>query len=443
MTSTVEKKAGTVNIQTSNVLAPASPSSLEDVAIPIVMQRDILLKTIFRKNLTTVSEMAKALFMPLHVSQELLEMCRSQKLVEAMGNLHAGSGTEMAFTLSETGRARAIDALSQSEYYGAMPVPLAGFYEQSRRQSVKNIRITRERLEGAMGHMILPDGFVDALGPAVSSGRSLLLYGPPGNGKSTISEGIRAALGDLIYVPIAVEYAGQVITVYDPIVHEISAHNAEDPTALRRRSSAHDPRYVLCKRPAVMTGGELTLDMLSLNYNKTARTYQASLQMKATGGVFIVDDLGRQEEPPQALINRWIVPMEAGYDILALQSGEKFEVPFDNLVIFSTNFHPNELFDDAALRRIFFKVKIDGPTQEEFLKVFAMVAKKKKMPLDEASLIHLLQNKYPEINYVYANFHGPFLIDQIIAICEYEGVPYQMNPDYIDRAWANLYVKDG
>jgi hypothetical protein len=158
--------------------------------------------------------------------------------------------------------------------------------------------------------------------------------------------------------------------------------------------------------------------------------------------VFIVDDLGRQEEPPQALINRWIVPMEAGYDILALQSGEKFEVPFDTLVIFSTNFHPNEMFDGAALRRIFFKIKIDGPAQEEFLKVFAMVAKKKKMPLDEASLIHLLKVKYPTIDNVYANYHANFLIDQMIAVCEYERTELKMTPDLVDRAWANMYVKD-
>jgi hypothetical protein len=190
-----------------------------------------------------------------------------------------------------------------------------------------------------------------------------------------------------------------------------------------------------------MTGGELALSMLDLNYNPTSRTYQASLQLKATGGVFIVDDLGRQEEPPQALINRWIVPMEAGYDILTLQSGEKFEVPFDTLVVFSTNFHPNELFDGAALRRIFFKVKIDGPTQDQFLKIFAMVARKKKVPLNEAALVHLLKKKYPEVNYVYANYHAPFLLDQVIAICEFEGIPYQLRPDLIDRAWANLYVK--
>jgi hypothetical protein len=182
--------------------------------------------------------------------------------------------------------------------------------------------------------------------------------------------------------------------------------------------------------------------MLDLVYNPVARTYQAPLQLKATGGIFIIDDLGRQAEPPQKIVNRWIVPLEESRDILALQSGEKFEVPFDTLVIFSTNFHPNEIFDKAALRRIFFKIKIDGPSQEDFLKIFAMVARKRKMPLDQASLVHLLQAKYPQVGNVYANYQPVYLIDQMIAICRFEGLPNHMTPALIDRAWANMFVRD-
>ena len=191
----------------------------------------------------------------------------------------------------------------------------------------------------------------------------------------------------------------------------------------------------------MITGGELTLDMLDLKYNAVARTYQAPLQLKASGGIFIVDDLGRQVEPPQKLVNRWIVPLEEGRDILQLQSGEKFTVPFDTLVIFSTNYHPNEIFDGAALRRIFFKIKIDGPTQEMFLSIFAMVARKKHMPLDEASVLYLLREKYPTIDHNFANYQPTFLIDQIIAINEFEGDAYHMTPELIDRAWANMFVK--
>ncbi len=426
----------------TGVTPPPLPRSLEEMQLPIVMMRDILLKTMFRKNVDKVSRIAQAISLPAPVTQELVDLAREQLLIEATGSLKASGSREMGYQLTDAGRARSLDALKQSEYFGAMPVPLDVYRDQIKRQSIRNIQITRDHLTASMGHLVLPDDLISNLGPAVSSGRSVLMYGPPGNGKSSISNGIRDALGDKIYVPRAVEYAGQVITVYDPIVHSAAEEQMDDPNSLRRSSNRFDSRYVLCERPTVITGGELTLSMLDLVYNPVARTYQAPLQFKASGGVFIVDDLGRQAEPPQSLINRWIVPLEESKDILALQSGEKFEVPFDTLVIFSTNYHPNEIFDTAALRRIFFKIKVDGPNQENFLKIFAMVARKKKMPLSEPALVHLLKKKYPTIDNNYANYQPVFLIDQMISICEFEGIPNQMNPDLIDRAWSNMFVKD-
>ena len=432
-----------MNMQTvPNVLAPPQPRSLVEVGISIIMMRDILLKTMFRTNLDLVTALGRALCLPSTLTQELVDMARGQKLLQATGTLHATSGNEMGYQLTDGGKARALDALAQSEYYGAMPIPLEAYKEQVKRQSVRNIKLSRTELLKGMGHLILPEDLIENLGPAVTSGRSILMYGPPGNGKSSISNGIRDALGDKIYVPRALEYAGQVITVYDPIVHSAAEESVDDPNAIRRSSARFDNRYVYCERPTVITGGELSLEMLDLTYNPTARTYQAPLQLKSTGGIFIVDDLGRQAEPPQKLVNRWIVPLEESKDILALQSGEKFTVPFDTLVIFSTNFHPNEIFDGAALRRIFFKIKIDGPNQENFLKIFAMMARKRKMPLDEATMIHLLRVKYPTIDNNFANYQPIFLIDQMIAICEFENMPYHMTPALIDRAWANMFVRD-
>ena len=424
------------------VIPPPQPKSLAETGLSIVMMRDILLKTMFRTNLDLVSAISRAIALPVQLTQELVDLARSQKLLQATGTLHANSGNEMGYQLTDGGKARALDGLSQSEYYGSMPVPLAMYSEQMKRQSVRNIKMTRPELMKGMGHLILPEDLIGNLGPAVTSGRSILMYGPPGNGKSSISNGIRAALGDKIYIPRAIEYSGQVITVYDPIVHSSAEADVDDPNSIRRTGNRFDNRYVYCERPSVITGGELTLDMLDLKYNPTARTYQAPLQLKASGGIFIVDDLGRQAESPQKLVNRWIVPLEESRDILALQSGEKFTVPFDTLVIFSTNFHPNEIFDGAALRRIFFKIKIDGPTQEMFLKIFAMVARKKKMPLDEAAMLHMLKVKYPTIENNFANYQPTFLIDQMIAMCEFEGIPTQMTPDLIDRAWGNMFVKD-
>jgi hypothetical protein len=425
----------------SGVQPPPSPRSLADTGLSIIMMRDILLKSMFRTNQDQVSNLSKVICLPVPLVQELVDLARTQKLVTATGTMHATAGNEMGYELTDAGKARALDALSQSEYYGAMPVPLEQYTVQIKRQSVRDIRLNKEQLLSGMGHLILPPDLIDNLGPAVTSGRSILLYGPPGNGKSSISHGIRAALGDKVYVPRAIEYSGQIISVYDPIVHSAAEANVDDPNSLRRTSNRYDNRYVYCERPSVITGGELSLDMLDLNYNPTARTYQAPLQLKATGGIFIIDDLGRQAEPPQKIVNRWIVPLEESRDILALQSGEKFTVPFDTLVIFSTNFHPNQIFDGAALRRIFFKIKIDGPSQENFLKIFAMVARKKKMPLDETALMHLMKVKFPTIENNYANYQPVFLIDQMIAVCDFENIPYQMTPELIDRAWGNMFVR--
>lgn len=431
-----------MNMQNTVVMAPPAPKRIHEMKLPVVMMRDILIKTMFRKNVDMVTELARAICLPIPVTQELVDMGRDQRLIEATGTLNANNANEMGYQLTDAGKARALDALSQSEYFGAMPVPLDVYREQIKRQSIRNVLVTRQQLTDAMGHLVLPEELIGNLGPAVSAGRSILMYGPPGNGKSSISNGIRDALGDKIYVPRAIEYAGQVITVYDPIVHSSVEDDIDDPTRLRRTSGKFDTRYVCCERPTVITGGELSLDMLDLVYNPTARTYQAPLQLKSTGGIFIVDDLGRQAESPQSLVNRWIVPLEENKDILSLQSGEKFEVPFDTLVIFSTNFHPNEIFDQAALRRIFFKIKIDGPNQANYLKIFSLVAKKKKMPLNEEALVHLLKVRYPTIDNIYANYQPIFLIDQMISICDFEGIPYQMTPDLIDRAWENMFVKD-
>ena len=431
-----------MNMQAVDVVAPPMPTLLEKTGLSVVMLRDIFLKTVFRRNLSTAVTIAEAICLTPQLTQELIELVREQRLLETMGNRDGASGAEMVYELTETGKSRALDALAQSEYYGAMPVPLETYKAQTERQAVRNISISKQQLSQSMGHLVLPTGLLDQLGPAINSGKSILMYGPPGNGKSSISNGIRDALGDKIYVPRAIEYMGQVITVYDPIVHDSAEDNVDDPTQLRRSGNRFDNRYVRCRRPTVITGGELTLDMLDLKYNATSRTYQASLQLKSTGGVFIVDDLGRQEEPPQALINRWIVPMESGFDILSLQSGEKFIVPFDTLVIFSTNFLPSEMFDGAALRRIAYKVKVDGPNQDQFLQIFMRVCQAKKVPVDEQAVVHLLKHRYPEVDNIYANFHSAFLVDQILSICAYEGIPAQMSPELIDRAWANLFVKE-
>ena len=423
------------------ITAPPAIKSLADTGLSPVLMREVALKTIYRMSLSKVTDIARQICLPIPQTIELIDFLRRDRLLEASTNRIDEDSEAARFDLTDSGKARAQDALALSEYYGAMPVPLERYREQIARQSIRNIQVTRRDLRIAMGDLILPPSLMDDLGPAVSSGRSILMYGPPGNGKSSISNGIRAAMGERIYVPRAVEHAGQVISVYDPIIHKLVATSDDNPNLLRQSGNRFDNRYVYCERPTVITGGELTLDMLDLKYNPTSKTYQAPLQFKATGGVFIIDDLGRQEDPPQAIVNRWIVPMEMNYDILSLASGEKFIAPFDTLMIFSTNFHPNEIFDQAALRRIFYKIKIDGPSQADFLKIFALVARKRKIALDEESIIYLIRHKYPSIGNVYANYQPVFLIDQMIQICDFEGKPRHMSPELVDRAWKNMFVQ--
>jgi hypothetical protein len=431
-----------MNMHSRIALAPLEPNSLEDIGLPTVFVREIFIKTVFRKNLESVSDMAKELCVTVPIIMELIDMCRTQKLIETLGTADSGMASQMRYKMTETGKSQALLALQQSEYFGPVPVPMSDFAAQVERQTIRNVGITKEKLEGAMGHLIIPDNLLNQIGPAVNSGKSVLMYGPPGNGKSSIANGIRDAMGDKIFIPRVLEYAGQVISVYDPVVHSSAENAADDASSLRRVGGSFDRRYVQCDRPTVITGGELTLDMLELKYNPNSKTYQAPLQLKAAGGVFIVDDLGRQQESPQALINRWIVPMEGGEDILSLQSGEKFTVPFDTLVIFSTNFHPNKIFDGAALRRIFFKILIEAPSREDMLKIFMLVAKTKRFTLDKEALVYLFGAKYDEVEHKYAAYQAPFLIDQMGTICEYQGLPRAMTPDLIDQAWANMFVAD-
>ncbi len=431
-----------MNVHSRIALAPIEPTTLAETGISKVFAREIFIKTIFRKNIELASEMAKELCVTVPIIMELIQTCRAQNLLETLGNDEGAMSSEMRYQMTETGKARALQALQQSEYFGPLPVPMADFEKQVERQTIRNVGITKGKLEDAMNHLIIPDGLLDQIGPAVNSGKSILMYGPPGNGKSSISNGIRAAMGDKIFMPRVLEYAGQVISVYDPIIHTSATDAQDDVNSLRRTGGDFDKRYVQCDRPSVITGGELCLDMLELKYNPNSKTYQAPLQLKAAGGVFIVDDLGRQAESPQALINRWIVPMEGGEDILSLQSGEKFTVPFDTLVIFSTNFHPNKIFDGAALRRIYFKILIESPSREDMLQIYMLVAKAKKFALDKDALVYLFGTKYAEVDHKYAAYQAPFLIDQMKSICEYQGLPRVMTPDLIDHAWSNMFVED-
>ena len=419
---------------------PAPPRTLAEVGIDTTLLREILIKTILRRNLDNVLAISEALRISVPITQELIEITRDFNMIETLGTSRTEDQKQLRYKLTETGRQAALDALAQSEFYGAVPVPLEDYNKQVAAQSIRDVSVPKGALQESMEHLIINDQMFGHLGPAVNSPRSVLFYGPPGNGKSSIADGIRNAYTDNIYVPEFIEYAGNVISLYDPLIHTRVEEEVQDKNALRLTGAAYDKRYMLCRRPTVITGGELTMDMLDLNFNPVSRTYQAPLQLKSSGGVFIVDDLGRQSTPPQTLINRWIVPMESGFDILTLQSGQKFTVPFDTKVMFSTNFAPNKIFDAAALRRVHYKIFIGNPDRDEFIKIFLLTVGQYPVEFKEDVLTHLLVNLYPTVDNEYAAYHPKFLIEQMISACRYEGIEPQMTVGLIDRAWEHLFI---
>ncbi len=427
---------------TTTTPIPATPKTLAALGIDVTLLREILLKTMLRRNLDNVISIAKSLRVLIPVAQELLEITRDYNMIETMGASRYEDPKHLRYKLTDAGRRAALDALAQSEYYGAVPVPLEDYKKQVEAQSIRDVAVPREDLEASMGHLIINDRMFKQLGPAVNSPRSVLFYGPPGNGKSSIADGIRNAYTDNIYVPEFIEYAGNVISLYDPLIHQQVEEDAQDPTALRIGGGGHDKRYILCQRPTVITGGELTMDMLDLNFNPVSRTYQAPLQLKSSGGVFIVDDLGRQSTPPQTLVNRWIVPMESGFDILTLQSGQKFTVPFDTKVMFSTNFAPGKIFDGAALRRIHYKIFVGHPDREEYIKIFLLTIGRYPIEMKEDVLSHLLLELYPTADNEYAAYHPKFLIEQMISSCRYEQIEPQMSVGLVEKAWEHLFIKE-
>lgn len=417
---------------------PPAPQTLGDTGLGERFLLTLLIKNIIRFGYEKPMAMSAAMRLPSPIIEELITLGREAKLIQTLGALGASMSAELRYELTDAGHAWGNDALRQSEYTGPAPVPLSQFADQVKRQSIRNETIGRGALENVLKGLIIPDTISDAVGPAANSASSMLFYGPPGNGKSSIANAICTAFQDVIYVPHAVEVDRQVITVFDATVHR-AVDEGPAESGLRARGG-HDQRFQTCRRPVVVTGGELTIDMLDLSYNPVSRIYEAPLQMKAAGGVFVIDDFGRQREQPQALINRWIIPLEQGTDFLMLQTGRKFQAPFDTLVIFSTNIPPKQLVDDAALRRIRHKIEIGRPTQDMFIRIFFEACKRRGIALDEDILTFLLTDLYAAQNAPFAAFQAEFLLDQVTSICAYEGIEPQLTEDFLRRAWSNLFT---
>lgn len=427
-----------IKLEAESHAIPIAPQTIAETGLTESFLLDLLIKTIFRHGMERPSRMASEMRLARRIVDEVLEKAKEKQLIFMLGQLGASLTAEMRYQLTQKGRDWALKAMEQNSWTGPAPVPIETFCEQIKAQSIRLEMLREERLAEVFSDMILPKELMHLIGPAVNSGASMLFFGPPGNGKSTIARGICNAFLNQIYIPHAIEIGGEVAVFFDPAVHKPVPVD-EGPSDKLRRNGAHDPRYVLCSRPFIITGGELTLEKFDLARNPTTGLYEAPLQFKAAGGLFVVDDFGRQRETPQQFINRLIVPLEERVDHLVMDNGRKLEVPFDSLVIFATNYEPRSLLDEAGLRRLRHKIMVDRPDRTTFVRILLRTAQNAGLTVGEDVLAYILFDLYgSSVGTRFNAFHPRFLVDQCVSICAYQGIPTEMNPKVLDQAWQNL-----
>uniref|UniRef100_A0A7C2JZN1 ATPase n=1 Tax=Schlesneria paludicola TaxID=360056 RepID=A0A7C2JZN1_9PLAN len=438
----------------STVPPPRSPLQLADSGLTLGFLSELVLKLLYVHGSLLGQEIAQQIRLPFPIVDEALRFLKDQRCIEVSSGDLLGR-VSYRFALTELGRLRAREVFEQCRYVGPAPVAMEQYVAQSRRQTVTGIPCSPEALKLAFQEFILRPGLVDELGPAVCTGRSVFVYGPPGNGKTVIAKGLGRYLntyGGEIYVPYALLAENTIITVYDPVLHQTTddaelarrgmipraaAAPIETTTAAAPDTSA-DLRWRRIRRPVIITGGELTLDMLELQHHKTGNFYNAPLHIKANGGVFLIDDFGRQLVSPRDLLNRWIVPLEERIDYLTLATGRKFAFPFEQLIIFSTNLDPKDLVDDAFLRRIRYKVRVDPPSREVFQQIFDLACRQRSLPPSQAVVDYLFQTYYDRGRPPRSSDPRDFL-DLIQAECRFQGQPVEWTEPLVAHTARRLF----
>ncbi len=416
---------------------PPRVESLDETGLNQSFLTDLLLKTLYFLGTATGYECAAVMRLPFQgVISILLENLRREQACEVLGQKGIGDGGYQ-YALGEKGRIRCAEALEKSHYFGPAPLPLNTYIEAIKAQSIHKVTVTYRNIREAFSDLILSEEILDDVGPAVNSGSSIFLFGYPGNGKTAIAERVTRVMGDNIFIPFALEADGWVIKVYDPINHE----PVDDPEKNPADKLDYDGRWVRCQRPVVMVGGELIMQSLDLVYDRNTKYYEAPFQLKASNGMFLIDDFGRQMIRPQDLLNRWIVPLEKGVDFLTLVTGKKLEIPFDELIVFSTNLDPSQLADEAFLRRIKFKINVIGPTEEQFKEIFKLVARGKKIPFSEEGFEYLVENYYRKTSRPFRSCQPRDILNQLISIAKYRELPMEMDPDLLDKACGTYFVQ--
>ncbi len=428
--------------------APMSPDTLREAGLSPGLLNDLILRTLYQNGVMLGLELAKFLCLPFKLVEEGIRFLKDEKCVEVMGGEIIGR-VSYRFALTDLGRRRAQDAMAQCAYVGPAPVPLEDYVEQTYRQAVTGLGCSPDTLRSHFSHLVLKEDLFNAIGPAIISGKSVFIYGPPGNGKTAMARAIgdfMNSAGGSIYVPHAIQAEGGIVTIYDPSLHQLDDDRRSliDEADARVRellsTGAVDPRWVRIRRPVVVTGGELNLDMLDLRYNAAANFYQAPLHVKANGGVFLIDDFGRQLVSPKELLNRWILPLEDRHDFLTVASGKKFQVPFEQLIIFSTNLDPKDLVDDAFLRRIRHKVQVHAPTRDVYEKIFAAMCKRLGMSPSPDS-VEYLYNRYYDQGRTPRASDCRDLLEIVQSICRYRRQPVHLTRDLIAEAASSFIAE--
>lgn len=422
---------------------PAEPKDLAATGIDESELMTLLVKLVYSHRLQNVRQYMHAIKLPYHIVVELVRMAVDRQLLQSLGTRNSENPVDMRYSLTERGRQWAMDALEHLRYTGPAPVPIGDFTDQVNLQKLSSETINLDSIRVAMGDLEMDEGVLEQLGPAFNSGRALLLYGPSGNGKTTVALHFATVFQDVIYIPYAVEIEGQIMRVFDASVHEeVEPTNSADAlgTSLVRQDR-FDARWVPCRRPFVITGGELTLEMLDLRYEAAGHFYEAPLHVKALGGCLLIDDFGRQLVSPKSLLNRWIVPLESRFDFLKLHTGKTIRIPFDEMVIFSTNLDPEELMDPAFLRRLPYKIEVGAPTPDRFRRIFAQECVRNGMELTDDifnSVVHKIRH---EKGLKLAAFQPRFIVEQVAAFCRFLGEPPHFEARTIIYAVDNLRAR--